>query len=35
MGGKFSAAYQVIVRTSIDKMLPLSYRYESHVVLEP
>lgn len=35
MGGKFPAAYQVIVRTSIDKMLPLSYRYESHVVLEP
>ncbi len=35
MGGKFPAAYQVIVRTSMDKMLPLSYRYETHVVMEP
>lgn len=35
IGGKFPAAYQVIVRTSMDKMLPLSYRYETHVVMEP
>ena len=35
MGGKFPAAYQVIVKTSMDKMLPLSYRYEAHVVMEP
>ncbi len=35
MGGKFPAAYQVIVRTSMDKMLPLSYHYETHVVMEP
>ncbi len=35
MGGKLPAAYQVIVRTSMDKMLPLSYRYETHVVMEP
>jgi hypothetical protein len=34
MGGKLPEAYQVIVRTSVNQMLPLAYRYETHSILE-
>jgi hypothetical protein len=35
MGGRFAASYQLVVRTTTDKMLPLSYRYETHVTVAP
>lgn len=35
MGGKFAGSYQLVVRTTTDKMLPLSYRYETHVAVTP
>jgi hypothetical protein len=34
LGGKFPEAYQVVVRTSVNQMLPLNFRYEAHAVLE-
>lgn len=33
--GKFPQAFQLLVKTSVDQMLPLSYEYATHVVLEP
>lgn|GEM_PF-3959942 len=35
IGGKFPAAYLVIVRTSQNKMLPWRCHYETHMVMEP
>lgn len=34
IGGKIPAAYQIVVKTRIDKMLPLSSRYETHAFMD-
>jgi hypothetical protein len=34
IGGKIPAAYQIVVKTRIDKMLPLSSRYETHALID-
>ncbi|MCX6610059.1 MAG: hypothetical protein NTW74_04315 [Acidobacteria bacterium] len=34
IGGKIPSAYQIVVKTRIDKMLPLSSRYETHALMD-